>query len=104
MAKQSEPQKRRIDAVMHEFKQGGLDDGHGGTVRNPKQAIAIALSEAGASNQQSPERNRSQRRDTERDAPSRDELYAEATRRKLSGRSRMTKDQLMRALDRDSGR
>lgn len=42
---------------MHQFKHGGLV-GTGGTVHNPKQAIAIALSEAGASNRPSPEENR----------------------------------------------
>jgi hypothetical protein len=34
------------------------------------------------------------------DAPTRDELYAEATRRKIRGRSSMTKDELRRALAR----
>lgn len=46
--------KRTVERVMHEFKHGELKSA-GGTrkVRNPKQAIAIALHEAGASNQQS---------------------------------------------------
>ena len=35
---------------MHEFKAGKLHSGKGGKiVKNPKQAIAIALSEAGKS-------------------------------------------------------
>ncbi len=39
--------KRKIETVMHEFKEGELHSGGSGeTVRNPKQAIAIALSEA----------------------------------------------------------
>jgi hypothetical protein len=31
---------------MHEFKQGKLHSGSGGIVKNRKQAIAIAISEA----------------------------------------------------------
>ena len=42
---------------MHEFKHGELDTAQGGKVRNPKQAIAIALREAGASNCESPKTN-----------------------------------------------
>lgn len=57
MAKETKAQRATIGRVMHEFKHGELE-GSGGKVRNPKQAIAIALSEAGASNQQSPEENR----------------------------------------------
>lgn len=55
MAKQTKAQATKIAKVMHEFKTGTL---HGGIdpkgpkkarlVKNPKQAIAIALSEAGA--------------------------------------------------------
>ncbi len=39
-------QKRTVERVMHEFKHGELET-HGRKVRNPKQAIAIALHEAG---------------------------------------------------------
>lgn len=40
--------KSKIKKVMHEFKQGELHSGSkkGPTVTNPKQAVAIALSEA----------------------------------------------------------
>ena len=38
--------KGKVDIVMHEFKEGSLKSGGSGkTVTNPKQAIAIALSE-----------------------------------------------------------
>jgi hypothetical protein len=49
MAKQSRAQKETVGRVMHEFKHGELKRGRSGKVRNPKQAIAIALREAGAS-------------------------------------------------------
>ena len=42
-------QKKTIGRVMREFSQGKLTT-HGKKVRNSKQAIAIGLSEAGASN------------------------------------------------------
>ena len=40
------PAKSKIKTVMHEFKKGTLHSGGGPIVTNPKQAIAIALSEA----------------------------------------------------------
>lgn len=52
MAKETKKQKDKIEKVMHEFKEGTLKsgkDGVGGKVENRKQAIAIALSEAGVS-------------------------------------------------------
>ena len=44
---------KKIEKVMHEFKEGTLKsgkDGKGGKVTDRKQAIAIALSEAGKQN------------------------------------------------------
>jgi len=69
MAK-STPRQRRIEGrVMHEFKHGELRSGRGGKggkVKSRRQAIAIALSEAGASKYQSPSENRQRKRKTER--------------------------------------
>ncbi len=57
--RQSTEQKRTVGRVMHEFKHGELRTrGEGQKVRNPKQAVAIALHEAGASRQESPAKNR----------------------------------------------
>ena len=56
--RESEPQKETVERVMHEFKHGELRSGTSGQkVKNRKQAVAIALSEAGESNQQTPEEN-----------------------------------------------
>ena len=42
--------EKKIKKVMREFKKGKLHSGKSGKiVKNPKQAIAIALSEAGKS-------------------------------------------------------
>lgn len=40
------PAKEKVGVVMSEFKRGTLHSGSGERVTNPKQAIAIGLSEA----------------------------------------------------------
>jgi hypothetical protein len=57
MAKASMGQRKTEGRVMHEFKHGELKSGpsgKGGKVKSRKQAIAIALHEAGASKYDSP--------------------------------------------------
>lgn len=146
MAKQSRPQKKTVERVMHEYKHGDLKSGGRGKVKSPKQAIAIALSEAGASKSQSPaEKRRAQQRTKSKEArgqtakaraesrgrktPARGatrgetarrgtqqragaarrgggrasektkaQLYQEAKRRKIPGRSRMSKGELAKAV------
>lgn len=44
---QTPAQQRKVGKVMHEFKEGTLKSSSGQKVKSPKQAIAIALSEAG---------------------------------------------------------
>lgn len=40
--------QKKVGKVMHEFKSGKLHSGMGGkVVKNPRQAVAIALSSAG---------------------------------------------------------
>jgi Family of unknown function (DUF6496) len=116
---QSKAQKETVGRVMHEFKHGELESGRGGKVRNPKQAVAIALREAGASKYESaPENRKNLRRTKARErrgetaqaetegrrsrrggsSHTRAELYAEARRRDIPGRSRMNKAALQRAL------
>jgi Family of unknown function (DUF6496) len=63
--KESAPQKETVERVMHEFKHGELRSGVGGQkVKSRRQAVAIALSEAGASNQQTPKENARRLRQT----------------------------------------
>ena len=59
MAKaQSPEQKKTVRRVMHEFKHGELKTARGSRkVRSQRQAIAIALHEAGASKYESPKEN-----------------------------------------------
>ncbi len=124
MAKQSKAQKETVERVMHEFKHGELKiRGNGPKVKNPKQAIAIALREAGASNQESPTKNREnlkktkakeRRGETAKDAnesgkgskakggvgETRADLYELAKKKNIQGRSKMSKAELERALAR----
>ena len=65
---ESSRQKRITGRVMHEFKHGELKSGRGGKggkVKSRRQAIAIALEEAGASKYDSAKRNRRNLRRTE---------------------------------------
>jgi hypothetical protein len=117
---QTKAQKETVARVMHEFKHGELrTGGDGAKVKNPKQAIAIGLREAGASNQETPKKNRENLKKTKaaerrgktgqaraegKSAAGEDQtkaaLYAEARRRDIAGRSKMSKDELSRALRR----
>ncbi len=61
MAKTSMSQRRTVGRVMHEYAHGELKSGRrgkGGKVRSRRQAIAIALEEAGASKYNSKAENR----------------------------------------------
>ena len=123
MARQQSPgQQKTVERVMHEFKHGELKTARGKSkVKNPKQAIAIALHEAGASKYESAQKNKrnlrhskakERRGETYKDeaegrrgrraggAKTKAELYAEAKRRNIAGRSRMDKGELQRALGR----
>ena len=58
MAQTSPRQRKTAGRVMHEFKHGELRSGRGGKVKSRRQAIAIALKEAGASKYQSKSENK----------------------------------------------
>ena len=116
---QRKEQKETMERVMHEFKHGELETSRGKKVKNPKQAVAIGLREAGASKYESEEENkenlkrtkqRERRGETAKDEAegkqqkgseqSKSNLYAEAKTRGIPGRSKMSKDELERALNR----
>jgi hypothetical protein len=58
MAQTSPRQRKTTGRVMHEFKHGELESGRGGKVKSRRQAIAIALKEAGASKYESQSENK----------------------------------------------
>jgi hypothetical protein len=62
--RESSSQKGTIGRVMHEYKHGELESGRGAKVKSRKQAVAIALREAGASNRQSAAENKKAQRKT----------------------------------------
>lgn len=109
MARETGRQKKKIEEVLHEFKESELKQKSGRKVTDHKQAVAIALSEAGVSRQQksvgtsakgqrkSDTKWRGKQANTSK---TRAELYREATRRGLAGRSRMAKQELAKALAR----
>ncbi|HEX3954145.1 MAG TPA: DUF6496 domain-containing protein [Stellaceae bacterium] len=120
MPRESSAQKKTVERVMHEFKHGELKTARSATkVKSRKQAVAIALHEAGASNQESPKTNAKNLRHTKakerrgetykdeaeghgrkasKSEKTRDELYADAKKRDIPGRSKMNKVQLQHAL------
>src|SRR3954468_19291728 len=59
-------QRKTMGRVMHEFEHGELRSGRGGKVTSRRQAIAIALKEAGASKYESERENRRNLRRSER--------------------------------------
>lgn len=73
MPSQSKGQKKTVHRVMHEYKNGELKSSRGGKVKKRKQAIAIALHEAGASKKESSKENKRN--------------YARTKRREKSGKS-----------------
>jgi Family of unknown function (DUF6496) len=69
MASTTPRQRKTTGRVMHEFKRGELKSGSagkGGKVKSRRQAIAIALKEAGASKFESGQANKKNLRKTER--------------------------------------
>jgi hypothetical protein len=155
MASKASPRQRKTEGrVMHEFKHGELKSsrgGKGGKVKSRRQAIAIALSESGASKYASDRQNRrNERRASQKEArgrsaqqeregksrvgargrressramggrnathrtkvgaraartrvsggPTKAELYRKAKAKHVTGRSKMTKQQLRNALSR----
>jgi Family of unknown function (DUF6496) len=69
MVQTSPRQRKTTGRVMHEFKHGELESGRGGKggkVKSRRQAIAIALKEAGASKYETKSENRRNLAKTER--------------------------------------
>jgi hypothetical protein len=82
---QTPAQKEPVERVMHEFKHGELKTARGTRkVKNRKQAIAIALQEAGASKSESPAENKRNLRRTKA-KERRGETYRDEAEGKKSG-------------------
>lgn len=87
MAKTSPRQRKTIGRVMHEYEHGELKSGRSGKagkVKSRKQAVAIALNEAGASKYRSKAKNRKSERKSERK-----EARGETYQQEAEGKSRV---------------
>jgi hypothetical protein len=112
MAKYGKGSQKKVKKVMREYKKGKLKSGSGRKVKNRKQAIAIGLSEARKSGAKAPKKSSStkSRGSSKSKAASKsrgssngvtkEQLYKQAQKRNIEGRSKMTKAQLQRALAR----
>ena len=102
MVKGTPRQQATIERVLHEFKDGTLEGAGGQPVTDRRQAIAIALTEAGESNRRDPKQNRAAAHRTQvlekKAGATKAALLAEARARGVPGRSRMSKAALVRAL------
>jgi Family of unknown function (DUF6496) len=106
MAQTYPRQRKTAGRVMHEFKHGELRSGRGGKVKSRRQAIAIALKEAGASKYQSKSENKRNLARSER-KEARGETYQQehegksrvgARRRRESSRAMGGKDAIRRTV------
>jgi Family of unknown function (DUF6496) len=87
MPSTSPRQRKTVGRVMHEFEHGELKsgpEGKGGRVKSRRQAVAIALSEAGASQYESRRENRKHFART-----ARKEARGETAQQETEGRSRV---------------
>src|SRR5260221_2708201 len=96
---QTPAQRETVERVMHEFKHGELKTARGARkVKNPKQAIAIALHEAGSSKFESPAENKRNLRRTKakerRGETYRDEVEGKKRRVPAKAAGEKTKAQL----------
>jgi hypothetical protein len=85
MPKTSPRRRKTIGRVMHEYEHGELKsgpEGKGGKVKSRRQAIAIALKEAGASKYESPKENRENLTKTKRK-----EAKGETSQQETEGKS-----------------
>lgn len=66
MAKYSKKSQKEVKEAMHEMKEGKLKTGTGKKVTNPKQAIAIGLSEAREKGEKVPKKSSSSKSSSKR--------------------------------------
>jgi hypothetical protein len=82
--KSSTKGKAKVEKVMHEYKHGQLKSGGKAKVKNRKQAIAIALSEARQSGAKIPKKNGA----TKKKSASKKTASKKSTAKKSSSRKR----------------
>jgi hypothetical protein len=100
MANTTPSQRKTIGRVMHEARHGELKrgpGGKGGKVRSRKQAVAIALHEAGASKYDSPaERRRAYTRTKRKEAAGKTAQQEREGKSRVGARGRKSSSPAMR--------
>ncbi|HZQ54427.1 MAG TPA: DUF6496 domain-containing protein [Bryobacteraceae bacterium] len=79
--------KNKMEKVMHEFKHHQLSRGRGGKVKNPKQAIAIGLSEARRSGANIPSNPNQKKRASKKTASRKTTAKKSTTKRTTANKS-----------------
>lgn len=88
--KESPKAKKKIGKVMHEYKHGQLKSGGRKKVKNRKQAIAIAMSEARRSGAKVPPKKRAKKKSTtKKKSPTKKKTAS--TKKKSSSRKKTTR-------------
>lgn len=91
MAKYSKASQKKVEKVMHEMQEGKLKSGKGGKkVTNPKQAIAIGLSEARAEGDKMPTKSASKKSTPKKNSSKKSEAK-ESTPKKSSSKNSSSK-------------
>jgi hypothetical protein len=85
MAKYSKGAQDKVEENMHEMKQGKLKSGSGKKVTNPKQAIAIGLSEARKQGSKVPSKKSAQKKSAAKKAAPKKSSAKRATATKKPG-------------------
>ena len=81
MAKYSKAAQNKVEKVMHEMHEGKLKSGKSGKrVTNPKQAIAIGLSEASAEGDKVPKKSSSKESTAKKSAPKKSSAKASSSK------------------------
>lgn len=86
MAKYSKKASEKVEKVMHERKQGKLRSGSGKKVTDPKQAIAIGLSEARKEGAKVPKKATPKKAAAKKSAPKKAAAKKKAAPKKAAGR------------------
>lgn len=91
MAKYSKKSQSKVKRAMHEMKEGKLKSGRSGKkVTNPKQAVAIGLSEAREAGAKVPAKKGAKKGATKRGRPAGKKSAAKKGGNKSAGRPRKT--------------
>ncbi|HEX8316404.1 MAG TPA: DUF6496 domain-containing protein [Flavisolibacter sp.] len=91
MAKYSKGASKKVQEAMHERKEGTLKSGSGKKVTSPKQAIAIALSEARSAGSKVPSKKNASKKGASKKAASKKTVSKKAASKKSASKKGASK-------------